>query len=140
MKHPLSFCLLLISGAAMAQQDSRVMPYNKKYLDSVMGEAYRKHQPFIMQVPEGGKDLNTVYLTTPKTFEELNAGATVINKTSRGTIYNMPLDNMAVLVPDMKKVERMPGSSQVFKVAPRSNMPNPLYPSKPRSGSGSNTR
>lgn len=139
MKHPLAFCLLFISGAAVAQQDSRVMPYNKRYLDSVIGEAYRNHQPFIIQVPERSKDPNTIYLTAPKTFEELNAGATVINKTSRGTIYNVQPDNMAVLVPDMKKVERMPGSSLTFKVAPRSNMPNPLYPSKLRSG-GSNTR
>lgn len=63
-----------------------------------------------------------------KTFEQLNPGATIINRTSRGTVYNMPLDNMPVLVPDMNSVEPMPGSSPNYRPAPRSNMPNPLFP------------
>jgi hypothetical protein len=61
-------------------------------------------------------------------FEKFNPGATVINKTNRGTIYNMPLDNMTVLVPDMKQQEKMSGSSPDFRISPKSNMPNPLYP------------
>jgi len=65
-------------------------------------------------------------------FEAANPGATVINRTSRGIIYNMPLDNMAVLVPDMQNTEPMPGSSPFYKPAPRSNMPNPLYPRNDR--------
>ncbi len=63
-----------------------------------------------------------------KTFEQLNPGATIINRTSRGTVYNMPLDNMPVLVPDMSTVEHMPGSSPTYRPAPRSKMPNPLFP------------
>jgi len=41
------------------------------------------------------------------------------------------LDNMPVLMPDMKRVEKMPGSHP-YTPAPPSKMPNPLYPRQKR--------
>jgi len=137
MKHSLALMTLFISGAVMAQQEPQVMPYNKKYLDSLLGDAQKKAQPFVMPNPFTNSDPSTIDLTNPLTFKDYNPGATVINKTSRGTIYNMPLDDMAVLVPDLNTVEKMPGSSRSFKPAPPSSMPNPLYPGKLKRKRGS---
>jgi hypothetical protein len=130
MKHSLALMTLFITGTAIAQQYPQVMPFNKKYLDSLLGSAQKKNQPLVIPNPFANADPGTVNLNTPPGFEDYNPGATVINKTSRGTIYNMPLDNMAVLVPNMNTVENMPGSSNYFKSPPRTNMPNPLYPPK----------
>ncbi len=87
--------------------------------------------PLVVPFPEGGYMLREKsFSEKPTNFETYNPGATVINKTNRGTIYNMPLDNMAVLVPDMKTVESMPGSNRNYKITPQGNMPNPLAPKK----------
>lgn len=132
MKHSLALMTLFISGIAMAQQDPlQGMAFNKKNLDSLMAEAQKKMQPLILQAPGPENDPNTIVLNSPLTFKDYNPGATLLNKTSRGTVYSLPPDNMAVLVPNMNTVSKMPGSSQAYKPAPPSVMPNPLYPSKP---------
>lgn len=43
------------------------------------------------------------------------------HKTSKGSIYNLPVDNMPCLVPGMDKVSRMPGK---YFILPESKMPN----------------
>ena len=120
---------LIASISAFAQKQEDLSPYSKEKLDSMFRSYPRQNQPFVMPAP---KDYsfpeNTLPGATTSDFEKLNPGATVINTTSRGTIYNMPQDNMAVLVPDMNAVEKMPGSSKTYRVVPQSNMPNPLYP------------
>ncbi|MEP6748952.1 MAG: hypothetical protein ABJB86_14570 [Bacteroidota bacterium] len=67
---------------------------------------------------------NTVNLDS---FETANPCASVINKTSRGIVYNMPSDNMAVLAPDIRQVENMPGNKLQLDNS-KDNMPNPLHP------------
>ncbi|MFT3936313.1 MAG: hypothetical protein QM726_21970 [Chitinophagaceae bacterium] len=120
---------LVASTSAFAQKQEDLSPYNKEKLDSMFRSYPRKNQPFVMPAP---KDYsfpeNTLTGAPSSDFEKLNPGATIINTTPRGTIYNMPQDNMAVLVPDMNAVERMPGGNKMYRVAPPGNMPNPLYP------------
>jgi len=55
---------------------------------------------------------------------------TIISKTIFGTVYNMSLDNMAVLVPSLTNVEKMPVSRLFYQPLPRNAMPNPLYPAR----------
>jgi len=127
-----------LSGA-YAQKQSDPLPYNKEKLDSLFDSTPqlfdnmpKRLTPLVVPTPEGGYTLrNKPFPETPNSsFETNNPGATIINKTSRGTIYNMPSDNMAVLVPDMNTVENMPGSNRNYKVSPQGNMPNPLAPKK----------
>jgi hypothetical protein len=130
-KQNLFLLAIIICTAATAQKEPQTLNYNKKDLDSLFGTAQKYNQLFIVPgIPEQKKKstIDQNFILTPKAFEELNAGSIVINKTTRGTIYNMSLDNMAVLVPNMSRLEKMPGSNKVFKIAPLSNMPNPLYP------------
>jgi hypothetical protein len=129
MKHPIALIALCISGAAMAQQPP-ASPYNKKYLDSLLGEGQKKQQPFVLPNPNISVDPNTVYLNRARTFKDYNPGAVFLQQTTRGKLYSVAPDNMPVLVPDMNTVEAMPGSSRTFKVPPQSKMPNPLYPQR----------
>ncbi len=117
--------LLCTASGAFAQKQSDLLPYNKEKLDSLFRSLPKSNLPFVLPAPKG---MRSDY---QKNFETLHPGATVINKTARGTIYNMPLDNMAVLVPYSKQVDNMPGSHE-FRQAPATRMPNPLYrgPSK----------
>jgi hypothetical protein len=106
-------------AGAIAQKQSDLLPYNKEKLDSLFRSLPKSNLPFALPVPKGPGAENH------QSFEALHAGATVINTTARGTIYNMPLDNMAVLVPNMIQAEKMPGSGD-FRQAPPANMPNSL--------------
>jgi len=119
---------LFCAAGSFAQKKSGSLPYNKEHLDSLFRSLPKLNQPFVMPVPKGYPVPENIFSEQPGSFETANPGATVINHTSRGTVYNMPLDNMAVLVPDMKKTERMPVSRRDYKPAPRGKMPNPLYP------------
>lgn len=129
--------LLCLIADANAQKQSDPLP-NKERVDSLFGNVPKlfdnmpkRITPLVVPSPDGGYMLREKpFSENPSSFETYNPGATVINKTNRGTIYNMPLDNMAVLVPDMKTVESMPGSNRNYKVAPQGNMPNPLAPKK----------
>jgi len=105
-----AFVLVCLATGLMAQKESDRLP-DKPRVDSL----FRSMPP------------------SNQLFQQFNPGATIINRSSRGTIYNMPQDNMAVLVPDMQQVENMPGSNP-YKPAPRSKMPNPLYPPEKKSG------
>jgi len=121
--------LLLCAAAGLfAQKQSELLPYSKERPDSLFRNLPKLNMPFVLPVPKQYSLPDNLFSENPKSFEALNPGATIINRTARGTIYNMPLDNMAVLVPGMQMTERMPGSSPYYKPAPRSNMPNPLYP------------
>jgi hypothetical protein len=126
--YTISALLLCATAGSFAQKQSEVLPYNKERLDSLFRSFPKLNQPFVLPAPKQYSLPEDLFSENPKSFEATHPGATVINHTTRGTIYNMPLDNMPVLVPDMKTVENMPGSSPRYKPAPRSNMPNPLYP------------
>lgn len=117
--------LLCTATGALAQKQGDLLPYNKERLDSLFRSFPKSDQPLLLPAP------NALQTENMKNFEAVNPGAGIINKTPRGTVYNMPLDNMAVLVPDMGTVEKMPGSG-AFRQAPAGRMPNPLYrsPSK----------
>ena len=117
--------LLCTATVAFAQKQSDLLPYNKEKLDSLFRSFPKSNLPFVLPAPKGLKAGNQ------QSFEALYPGATIINKTARGAIYNMPLDNMAVLVPYSQQVDNMPGSHN-FRQAPATRMPNPLYlsPSK----------
>ncbi len=118
---------MAVTAAVQAQQPADQWQHDKKKLDSLLAEAQKSNYPFVVKVPGTFTDA----IKTGKIngdFETVHSDAIVINKTSRGTIYSLSPDNMAVLVPDMQKVEKMPGSNQYFTLPPQSNMPNPLYP------------
>lgn len=114
---------------SFAQKQSGPLPYNKQRLDSLFNQLPKLNQPFALPVPKGYSLPENRLPRKPKNFEGANPGATVINPTTKGIIYNMPLDNMAVLVPDMNQVERMPvANSRSGNYTDR--MPNPLYHQK----------
>jgi len=59
-------------------------------------------------------------------FETSNPGAVFLYKTPKGSVYKMPLDNMAVLVPEMSMVEKMPGR-RLSDAEQTDKMPNPYH-------------
>jgi hypothetical protein len=134
MKKVYTITALLFCAAAglFAQKQSELLPFNKEHSDSLFLSLPKLNMPFVLPVPKQYSLPDNLFSENPASFEALNPGATIINRTSMGTIYNMPLDNMAVLVPNMKILEIMPGSSPYYRPAPRSNMPNPLYPNNKR--------
>lgn len=119
--------LLGSTAAIQAQQSPLDWQKDKKKLDSLMAEAQKGNSPFLFKGPRTMTDLSRTGKINGD-FETAHPDAVVINKTYRGTIYSLSPDKMAVLVPDMQKLERMPGSHQYFTLPPQSNMPNPLYP------------
>lgn len=130
-KYSTAVLLLFTISSALAQKQSDPLPYNKEHLDSMFRQFPKLQQPFVYPAPNGYN-----LPEEPVAFDAKNPGATVINKTTRGTVYNMPLDNMAVLVPDMKKVEDMPSANSRLRIYKEpDNMPNPLYrkPGAPKS-------
>jgi len=112
---------------SFAQKQSGALPYNKKQLDSLFRSFPKLKQPFALPAPKGYSLPQRSVPGNPGSFETTNRGAVMINKTNRGIVYNMPLDNMAVLVPDMSGTERMPMSGLSYKISPADKMPNPLY-------------
>ena len=120
--------LLFTVSTAVAQKQSDPLPYNKEHLDSMFRQFPKLQQPFVYPAPKGYNLPENAVAEYPATFEAVNPGASAINKTAGGTVYNIPLDNMAVLVPDMKKVENMPSTgSRLRMYKEQDNMPNPLY-------------
>jgi hypothetical protein len=125
-------CLALLGKAQNAPQ---ALPFNQQRTDAILGNAQRNNIPLVVPAPKmqlnnpGFKDVQSTFATQRPTgdFNKLYPGAIVLNRTAQGTIYAMPQDKMRVLVPDMQQVEPMPGS-EIFKVAPPANMPNPLHP------------
>lgn len=103
----ISASLFGICLVANAQKESGPRLYDKERIDSLFNQQPRLLQPFAVT----------------------NPGSVKIGTTSKGTVYSMPKDNMAVLVPDMNNVERMPGSGN-YTIAPPAIMPNPMYPDK----------
>ena len=135
-KYSTAVLLLFTVSAALAQKQSDPLPYNKEHLDSMFRQFPKLQQPFVYPAPKGYNLPENAFTENPVAFEAINPGATVINKTTRGTVYNMPLDNMAVLVPDMKRVEDMSSANSMLRIyKEQNNMPNPLYrkPGAPKS-------
>lgn len=122
MKRSSSIVALLLCTAAgvFAQKQGGPLPYNKEKLDSLFRSLPKSNLPFVLPAPKGSRADNQ------QNFEALYPGAAVINKTAGGIIYNMPLDNMAMLVPYSQQVDNMPGGHD-FRQAPATRMPNPLY-------------
>lgn len=127
--HLIAALQLCTAAGTFAQKQGAPLPFNMEHLDSLFRQFQSPGTPFVLPAPKG-KPLLPGSNNTGQ-FEALNPGATVINRTAAGTVYNMPLDNMPVLVPDLNNVEKMPGSHD-FRQAPAGNMPNPLFrkPSK----------
>src|SRR5450432_1817052 len=126
----LSFITMLTMFASLssfAQKQSVPLPYNKERLDSIFGSFPKSNQPFVAPTPKGYVIPYNEFTIGSKSFEELNSGVAIISKTNKGIIYNMPLDNMAVLMPDMNTVENMPKKNDSKNINPE-NIPNPLYP------------
>ncbi len=125
------FCVA--AGGARAQKESNPLPYNKEKLDSLFRQLSKTNQPFVLPVPKGYTmpdntgPLGAWKYRNERSVETIYPGAVVISRGKRGIVYNMPLDNMAVLVPYNNNTERMPGDKSVLKMAPRNRMPNPLY-------------
>jgi hypothetical protein len=118
---------LFASIPSFAQKQSGSLPYNKEKLDSLFRSFPKLQQPFALPAPKGYSLPQYPVPGNPGSFETTNPGVVMINKTNRGIVYNMPLDNMAVLAPDMSGVEKMPVSGHSSKIIPADNMPNPLY-------------
>jgi len=119
------FCL---PAGLLAQKQSDTLT-KKESLDPLLRTFPQFNQPFVVPFP---KEFNTPFNNLAKKdndFETTHPGARMINKTARGTIYNMPTDNMAVLVPDMNQVERMPEGKRWFN-SQGDRMPNPLKPKR----------
>jgi len=96
-------------------------------MDSLLRAFPKLNRPFVMPAP---KEFNAPFNNPAEknnTFETAHPGARIINKTARGTIYSMSPDNMAVLVPDMNQVERMPNDRR-SPGSRHDRMPNPLKP------------
>jgi hypothetical protein len=121
--------LVCLWAGLLAQKESGTLPYNNERLDSLLRVYPKPNRPFVLPAP---KELNTTPFNSPaeknNNFEATHPGATVINKTARGTIYNMAPDNMPVLVPDMSGVEKIPGNRRTFRSDQGDRMPNPYYP------------
>jgi hypothetical protein len=128
MKASLFFAALLFSATRLpAQKQSDVPPRDKERTDSAWG-IFPKLYQHPVPAPNENNDVFKAPGAKTNNFEMNNPGASLLYITPRGTVYRMPLDNMAVLVPDMNIVERMPRSRQLNSV---DRMPN-LYRAHPR--------
>ena len=124
MKKPIATgaLLLLFFIAAAQQPELRMTPAVKSVWDSLQ----KVH-----------KDLPQVTVAVPRMhFESRGWQPGKINEqeipgyvAKLDRVYIARPDNMPVLVPNINRLEKMPGSHR-YKVAPPSNMPNPLYPKK----------
>ena len=125
--------LLFSTAILTAQKQSDQLPRNKDELDSSLQALPGFRSPLITPLP---KDNNTPF-TRPganaNSFESNNPGTVFLHKTQQGNVYRVPLDNMAVLVPDMARVEKMPVLNS--RTVPGDKMPNPYRP-----GSGTNRK
>jgi hypothetical protein len=94
----LLFAILLLSGFTVIAQQ----PPNSLYKVGTPGFGLPKYDTIIVQ-------------------KSLLPLASFSHNTSKGKIYNLPIDNMPCLVPDMRKVAAMPG-----KIIPefKQGMPN----------------
>lgn len=122
--------LLLAStfyGMAAIAQPSNL--YGQKRIDSIFGNIRHFKLPMNNGDPKSFSlpELNPVLVQQQNSIEEYNPGSVIIGKSDLGTMYKMKLDNMAVLVPDMRKVIKMPGSTPPFRANSNDKMPNPIY-------------
>ena len=125
MIRSLLMIVLLNSGASASAQKQFHLPESKLF-DTLRDDAQRKNEAFAFPGPRKGMNPDVIITHAPNSFEAKNPGSAIINKTSRGTIYNMSQDNMAVLVPDLTKVEKMPNKG--FREGSNDKMPNPMLP------------
>jgi hypothetical protein len=124
------FMLALLSATAiMAQESNQPLQDFKQKMDSLQSITQRNNLPFVIKVPKTFTNAGKTWDTNGD-FNNVHPDAIVLNKTSRGTIYSLSPDKMAVLVPDLQKTEKMPGGNLYFILPPKNNMPNPLYPNK----------
>ena len=116
--------LVCLSSGLLAQKESDTLFYKKQGMDSLLRAFPKLNRPF------APKEFNAPFnnpAETNNTFETTHPGARIINKTARETIYSISPDNMAVLVPDMNQVERMPNDRR-SPGSRHDRMPNPYYP------------
>jgi len=118
-------------GIIYAQKESEALPKSTTP-DSTLGVFPKLYQqPFGETFP---KEYNSPFTNKAKKnsgFETFNPGAVFLYKTPKGSVYKMPLDNMAVLVPEMSMVEKMPGR-RLLDAEQTDKMPNPYH--NPRRG------
>ncbi len=129
MKKSLVIAALLFPAAQiLAQKQADVLPFKKERPDSARGIFPKlQQQPF--SYPDFKEYPMPFSSAVKKTsnFTAANPGAVFLYKTSNRSVYNMPLDNMAVLVPDMNAVEKMPAGRQQFAFKQIDKMPNPYH-------------
>jgi hypothetical protein len=106
--------------------------YMKRFLLVAMlsaGYAAVAQEPLLLKksfVPDGQQKLFNADTTGERLLSPLllQRGllpqATFSHQTSRGKVYNLPIDNMPCLVPDMQQVRPMPGQHYF----PEGRMPN----------------
>ncbi len=123
MKKPVAILsLLLASFVAMSQQkplsDSYWKDHWKAVLDKEISPAQAAPAPSARE--NSSEDIQRLLKEMIPSLDIVRSGDSI--RIARP-------DNMPVLMPDMRQVEKMPGSHK-YTPAPPSKMPNPLYPRK----------
>ena len=114
---------LLVSFAVLAQQGPVVESYWKNHWKSLL----KKEMPPAQVAPApGAQHISSGEL---QRLLKNRAQSLDIIETPGDSVRIAKLDNMPVSMPDMRRVEKMPGS-HTYTLAPPSKMPNPLYPRK----------
>lgn len=105
------FTALLFSGFAATAQQPVPDRFNKNFSFTRPGRIFKADT-----TGEGLRRYENIILN-----RSLLPQATYSHTTSRGKVYNLPIDNMPCLVPDMNQVAPMPG----YKM-PEGRMPNAI--------------
>ena len=115
--------VLLASVSALAQKEQAGEPYWKNHWESVL----KKETTPAQEDPTPG-----AYRLSGEQLQRLLKNREQQSAYDEGpgdSIHIAKLDRMPVLMPDLRRVEKMPGSHP-YTPAPPSKMPNPLYPRK----------
>jgi len=123
MKKPIIIMSFLLgSFTALAQQPQ---PGNSYWKDRWKSVLKQETAPAPSAIASGA------WCMTTAQFQKLlkNREQRLAYETPGDRVHIAKPDNMPVLVPDMTKLEKMPGSHR-YTPAPPSKMPNPLYPRK----------
>jgi len=124
------FALVLASCIANAQQPLLVAPHG--YFSNPLSG--HKNNPGPLTGGIATSPLVKTFPVVPGARSLTGGSEAPLATMARGGFYRMAPDNMPLLAPNMYLLERMPGSSPVYTLAPPSKMPNPLY--RPRKKSG----
>lgn len=103
IQHIFCLCCAILTGVyAQAQDPNRSDNLERKFKEKILW-----------------KDSTVRRFIQP---DALLRQGTFSHRTDRGDIYILPYDNMPCLVPNMRNLAQMPGSSE--RMVPKDNMPN----------------